>query len=500
MAKRPNVLFIMADQFNAGNLMKDDQARTPNLDQLAEDGVLFQDAYCNNPVCAPSRVSFITGQYPRTHRVLGNNIYELDDTNPDTMPCAFRKKGYQTALVGKSHMIGKWDRDGFEHIRYCDLCDCDRNDPLQNHYYRYLYDLGLADKAEANTKKDDHPGAHSRAFISEIPYEHSLETWTANESIKFLKARDHERPFFLHMSFLRPHPPRSVPIDLGLLYDPEKITLPENAADYFVNKFKGKHETIRKNAEQFSIDPRIPKDENDLKRYMAYYLTVVTMIDEQIGRVIDYLKAINDYENTVIVFTADHGEFAGEHGVTNKNAGIYESIHRIPFILKYPGCAKGKSRGGIVESVDLFPTMSELCSVDYSSEVDGISVLPVAEGVSEGKEFSVCEWDFYHKYKKRITAIRTKDYRLIYFGRELGGELYEAASDPGEMNNLYDEPGYETVKINLLELMLEHVREYSAKSSFKKDIETGYLTRNCLTTLIHKGKKVWSDIEDLYIR
>ena len=128
MNSRPNVLFLMSDQHNAGSLgcAGHSTVRTPNLDRIAASGVRFTRAYCNNPICAPSRVSFATGQYPHTHGILGNNNFELDDRNPDTLAAVFRRRGYQTAIIGKAHMVKRWDAEAYEHIRYCDLCDADR--------------------------------------------------------------------------------------------------------------------------------------------------------------------------------------------------------------------------------------------------------------------------------------------------------------------------------------------------------------------------------------
>lgn len=496
-SKRPNVLYIMTDQHHADCLgAAGRQVRTPNLDQLAAEGVRFTRAYCNNPVCAPSRSTFITGQYPHTHGILGNDIYELSDRNEETLSAVFRRIGYQTALIGKSHMVGAWDREGFEHIRYCDLCDCDRFDPLQNHYFKHLHDHGLAHLYDLGTLPKDHPGSSIRAFESAIPDAHSLETWTGDETLQFLRSRDELRPFFIHMSFQRPHEPYTVPFDSGLLYDPSEIELPESAVDFFECRFEGKPESIRALASTFGGMPYIPENEDDLRRQLAYYYSLITRIDDQIGRVLEELRRTREYDNTVIVFTSDHGDFAGDHGMINKNVGIYESIHRIPFLLKYEGAPAGRVIDGIMESVDMYPTLCELCEVPLPAGVEGRSLVPVIRDGLPGKPHTVCEWSF-PRYSARVNAIRTKRYRFVYYGNG-EGELYDHATDPGELKNLYDNKEYAGIRLQLLEKITDHTNNYRVKSSFPQDRITGSATRNGMTRLLHAGQRNWNELAPLY--
>ncbi|MCS7179736.1 MAG: sulfatase-like hydrolase/transferase, partial [bacterium] len=236
-----NVLWIMSDQHNADCFgFAGRNVKTPSLDKLAENGVVFSNAYCNNPVCAPSRISFITGTYPRTHRHHGNYVYDFNENNFNTISYLARINGYQTALIGKGHMIKNWDKAGFEYIRYCDLCDSEKNNPLSCHYFKYLYDNEIADLYDQGLLPKGHPGKRTQTFISQIPHKHSLEVWTANQTIEFLKNRDPNRPFFILMSFQRPHAPIAPSFDKGLLYKKEDIDIPENAVDLFEKKFSSK--------------------------------------------------------------------------------------------------------------------------------------------------------------------------------------------------------------------------------------------------------------------
>lgn len=413
------------------------------------------------------------------------------------MSAVFRRNGYQTALVGKSHMIREWDEEGFEYIRYCDLIDGDVNDPLQNHYFKHLHDNDIAHLYDLGTLKPDHPGSKMRAFDSEIPDRHSVETWTGNTAIEFLQSRDDTRPFFMHLSFQRPHEPLTVPYDRGLLYDPEEIELPESAKDFFENKFASKPEKMKQHAKTIGGYPYIPENEKDLKRQVAYYFSLITLIDEQIGRVVEKLKETGEYENTIIVFTADHGDFAGEHGLILKNIGIYESIHRIPFIIKYPNGPKNQVKHEMIESVDLYPTLCELSNIAVPSCVEGKSAVSIIEKGERGKDQVVCEWDFPF-YEKRVNAIRTHDFRLVYYGNEEGGELYDLQKDPDELYNLYDQPEYVEIQLRLMQRIMDHINQYNVKATFTQDKQVMKESRNCMTRLLHFGHKNWGDVQSLY--
>ena len=167
--KRQNVLWLMSDQHNAGctAYAEHPDVKTPNLDRIARRAVTFTNAFCNNPICAPSRISFITGQYCHTHRMFGNDNRWMRTPNPTSLASVFQRHGYQTALIGKSHMVPAWDHASFEHIRYTDLIDADISDPRTNHYFAYLDELGLADFFGEGTAKpgqgDVDDGIHAGA-------------------------------------------------------------------------------------------------------------------------------------------------------------------------------------------------------------------------------------------------------------------------------------------------------------------------------------------------
>jgi arylsulfatase A-like enzyme len=489
----------MSDQHNArcAGFAGHPNVRTPNLDRIAERGVNFSHAFCNNPICSPSRICFITGQYMRTHGMFGNDHAEYPVPEPDTIACQFRRYGYQTGLFGKSHMVRRWDEDGFETIRYTDLCDALHDDPTTTHYFRYLDERGLADWYEEGNPKRGQEYTLDGSAPALLPYEHSIERYTGNETLKFLEGRDTSRPFFIQMSFQRPHAPIAPAREHFDLYRPDKILLPESAFDYFENRFAGKPEWMRRMLENGCGYPLADPDPDRLKRCLASYFALITAIDGEIGHVLDHLEAAGEWENTVIVYAADHGDFAGEHGLFHKNFGIYESIHRIPFLLSWPGGPQGLRCDELVESIDLYPTLCDLCDVPLPPGRDGVSLLPVAAGESSGREAVFCEWDWMRPPGK-ISAIRTRDFRLVFYEGDAEGELYDHRTDPGETRNLWDNPAYLQERVRLTDRLLRFTLGYAAKTDMARDRRLGQLKRYSPTDLLHKHRRYWSRLQESY--
>ena len=196
-----------------------------------------------------------------------------------------------------------------------------------------------------------------------LPYEHSNERYTGRETLRFLDERDDSRPFFIHMSFQRPHAPIAPAAEHFDMYNPDDMVLPDSAVDWFENAFAGKPEFQRKLLEGGNTYPLADANPARLKRCLASYYALITAIDSEIGRVLNRLDEMGELDNTVVFYTADHGDFAGDHGLFHKNFGIYESIQRVPFLLSWPGGPQGATSDELVESVDWYPTLCALCDV-----------------------------------------------------------------------------------------------------------------------------------------
>jgi choline-sulfatase/uncharacterized sulfatase len=491
MNPRPNILFLMSDQHNAAcaGFAGHPTVCTPNLDALARQGVRFNHAYCNNPICSPSRICFITGQYAHTHGFLGNNNTEWPHGNLDTLGAVFRRHGYQTAMIGKDHTIRRWDEEAYEHIRYVDLTDAHPSDPRTCHYFQYLVDQGVADLYEDGTLPPDHENNIKGCAIARLPYEHTNEHYTGEESLKFLQNRDRRRPFYLQMSFERPHPNWMPSPEHADLYSAADIQLGPDASDWWEHQWAGRPQFIRDQVAALMKG----KSREDFKKMLAHQFALITVIDMEIGRVLDHLRQTGEIDNTIIIYTADHGDFAGDHGICNKNIGIYESIQRIPLLLRYPGGPQAEARDGIVESIDLFPTLCELADVPVPQTCEGRSFLSHALGKSRGKPQALCEWDF-PQPQRFFNALRTDQYRLVYYDHDRGGELYDHQSDPHEMHNLWEDPDHQSIRLRLMEQLFDRVNRYRRNTDFDADRRQATANRLTPTFLIHKNCGKWSDI------
>jgi len=499
---RKNILWLMSDQHNASccGYRGHPLVKTPNLDSIAARGVDFENGFANSPHCAPSRISFITGQYNHTHGMYGSYHSNWTEPNSATLPCQLRRYGYQTAMVGKAHMARCFDDEGFEFTRYTDLGDAMPQDPRTSHYFNYLCENGLDDFYEEGKPRKGMEYTMDGSKPAKLPYEHSIEHYTGNQALEFLKNRDKERPFFMQMSFQRPHAPIAPAAEYFDMYNPDDVILPDNACDFYENRFKSKPDIIKKKVENGCAYPMADFNKNRLKRVLASYYALITCIDMEIGRVKDYLEESGELENTIIFYTADHGDFAGEHGLFHKNLGIYDSIQRIPFLWSWAGAPQGVKRQQLVESVDVYPTICELCGVPLPSGIEGRSLVPIVmDKNAPGKDEVFCEYDHAGNLGF-VSAIRTERFRLVYYASHKTGELYDHKNDSGETENLYNDPGYLSEKSDLLQRLLGFTMNHMKKTEKVFDEEYNKLNEMLPTQLMHKGRRYWSSLQEAYFR
>lgn len=495
--KKYNVLWLMSDQHNAncmgntGNTI----VRTPFLDEIANDGINFTNGFANNPICSPSRICFMNGQHVHTHGFYGNQNTDVQKENPIFLPSVFRKYGYQTAMYGKAHLVRKWCEDGFEDFAFTDMIDAWSGDPHSCHYFKYLDDLGLADFYEEGTPKAGQGYTLDGTAPAQLPFEHSIEKFTADKALNFLKTRDEDRPFFLNVSFQRPHSPIAPSPEHFNMYSPDEIELPESIYDLYENKFASKPQFMQDHIAKMGEYPLVTKSERELRQVIASYYALITVIDEQIGRIIDKLKEMGEYENTIIFYTADHGDFAGEHGLFHKNFGIYDSIQKIPFIFKYPNCKKGMVSTEFVESIDWYPTICELCGIPVSDKVEGASLVDIMEHNGKGKDEIFCDWAW---GKAKTLAVRTHDKRLVYHAGVKDGELYDHKVDKDETNNLYHNNDYLADRVELTDKVLGFAVNHMCETDIEFDMDMIEKTKFDPVILVQKKKIYWSDLEHTY--
>lgn len=485
--KKTNVLILYSDQHHAGSLgcCGNPYVKTPNLDRLAEEGVLLERAYTQNPICTPSRMSFLSGLYPHN---LG--YYGLMGEAPENIPTLFtyfKKAGYRTGAAGKTHTPCGWiskdldflaDAYGYEIPRL--RCQDRFAEGVQgialNEYSLDLAKEGLLDQRDDKIYPEwfslhrHDAGQGLDGSYSSLDEEHTAEAWTAKKTIEFLeehirKEKNDERPFFFWMTVPRPHQTYRPAKKFWDMYE-DPIPLPENADD----RMEGRHPAaaakkayFKESTEWMSFEPKTY--EAARQRVLRAYYANVTQADDAFGRVLDYLDEKGLRENTLVLYLSDHGEFAGEHGMIEKAPGIaFHCVTHVPAIISFPKLLpQNCRRQGLAESVDWFSTLCEICDIDLPDHVFSKSLLPLLQRGEEVNAYAFTENAF-------SKTIHSPDYKLTVYldeanqGRRFG-ELYDLKNDPGEMKNLFFEEDRKVLVHELsYELLLWLIRTSRVKT------------------------------------
>lgn len=347
--KKPNVILIMTDQMRGDALscLRSPNARTPNLDKMAEEGVIFENAFCNNPVCVPSRISTFTGLYPHQHGAL-NNTGPFLNTLENTLFDLFRKQGYKTGFIGKNHMVKTGDS---ELKKYLD-------------YYKFLDRESFRKYSKFVT-----PFWHCDTYE---PSEKCYTTTHTDDSIEFINKAD--QPFFLYLSYFDPHPPYMAPSEYTSRFSSKDMKIPE----YIAAK------DLSKRLDEFYRGMKLDEiKDSDLTETFRYYYASITYIDDMVGRVINNLKQNGILDNTIVIFSSDHGDFMGEHRMVRKGIFHYDSLLHVPMIWYAPGLIKKRFRvRNLAQSVDFFPTIANFLNLEIPKSLPGRSLKPILEGQS----------------------------------------------------------------------------------------------------------------------
>jgi arylsulfatase A-like enzyme len=445
-APKPNIVYIMTDD-HASHALSCYGSKinfTPNLDRIANEGMLFQNSFCTNSICAPCRAVVLTGKFNHLNGVIDN--VERFDGSQQTFPKLLQEAGYQTAMIGKWHL--KSEPTGFNYWNVL---------PGQGVYYNpVLIEMGV---------RKEHAG-----YVTDIITDFALN---------FLKNRDKKKPFCLMYHHKAPHRNWQPGPKYLKLYDNVNIPEPDNLFDDYANRGRAAKEqdmSIEKtlnNNDLKLVPPRNltpeqkqawdesygPKNEafrkadlqgKDLirwkyQRYMKDYLRCIASVDENVGRLLDFLDRENLSKNTVVVYTSDQGFYLGDHGWFDKRF-IYEESLRMPLLIRYPQEVKpGSVNDALVQNLDFAPTFLDYAGVKIPPDMQGRSLRPTLKGKTPHN------WRksiYYHYYEypavhsvKRHYGLRTKRYKLIHFYYDIDEwELYDLMKDPREMNNVYNDP------------------------------------------------------------
>jgi arylsulfatase A-like enzyme len=476
--QKTNIIFIMSDDhaYQAISAYGSDLLETPNIDRLAEQGMLFNRAFVANSICSPSRATLLTGKFSHLNSVKDN--IDVFDSSQVTFPKILQQNGYQTAIIGKWHL--KSEPTGFDYWKVL---------PGQGNYYHpefrtpkgietikgYVTDITteLAIEYLDSIRNKETPFmlmVHNKA-----PHR---QWWPAMEDIGMFEGHEFPVPANLHddyknMGTAAKEAEMRIIDHMGITLDtkinPNNLQDPENEEFY---KWYGNEYIIRYN--RLSDDEKLKWDavygpiNEDFKnntpkgkaltlwkyqRYMEDYLGTIVSVDRNVGRLLDYLEENGLIENTMIVYTSDQGFYLGEHGWFDKRF-MYEESYRTPLIVSYPGVIEANTKNNdLVQNIDFAPTFLDLAGVEAPEDMQGKSLIPIFKGDNENWRDAL----YYHYYEypgihgvKRHYGVRTDRYKLIHFYYDVEEwEMYDLEKDPNEMTNIYNNPEYKDIQESL---------------------------------------------------
>jgi arylsulfatase len=430
---KPNILFITTDHLRYDTLgyTGDPVIQTPSIDRLAAESIRLNRFFVQNPVCAPSRATFMTGRYTRNHGVKWNGS-KLNE-NEITLVEHLKKNGYQTAMVGKHHIGQQKFAKHIDHsaawgIRrgWKERADGDYTVHDPNEFEQYVRDRG-----HEYVTGYALPGFVEKlgAVPSDLPEDCHIDSYVGMKSLEYLDDVSTDEPFFLWCGFLGPHHPYVPSGRFANMYDPNNLPPFQRDPDDILRK--PPEYGLYFEAEDHKYKGFSDASDEAFREMKAAYYGMVSQIDSQVGLLLDKLEEKGLADNTVVVFLSDHGEFLGDHGIPAKAPFLLDCELHVPCLIRAPGQEPG-DREALTESIDLFPTLSRLAGLDTPDCVQGRDLEPVLAGNDAFRDYVFAEG-----VDKR--CIRTKEWKYIHYPTKPYGELYDLGEDPHELHNLYNE-------------------------------------------------------------
>lgn len=438
--KKPNVLFLLTDDQRAGTIhaLGNEEIVTPNMDRLVHMGTAFPRAHIPggtaSAVCMPSRAMLNTGKTLFHLEECGRNIPK----EHVTMGECFLANGYHSVEIGKWHNgVESFGRsfDYGENIFFGGMWD-HWNVPVNAYKEDGVYEKHINFTPNFSANSDSvsvlaekiHAGVHSTDLFS-------------RSAVDYIRNYSDDKPFFMYLSFLAPHDPRTMPEKYKKMYDPEKISLPPNYAAMPVVNCGWSNKGRDENTEAY---PRTPEA---IRRHIADYYAMISHVDDCIGNVLSALEEKKMLGNTVIVLAGDNGLAVGQHGLMGKQ-NVYEHSVGVPLVMCGPGIPKDKKDDRLVYLLDVFPTLCELCGMEIPDSVDGVSFAEAFRGGREKERKYL-----YYAFQSRIRGVTDGRYKLIAYRTDdlKLTQLFDLETDPYERNNFYDIAGYEDITRRLFE-------------------------------------------------
>lgn len=480
MSQRPNILFICTDQQRADSLgcTGAHWAVTPHLDALASEGALFTHCYVQNPICSPSRASLFTGKYVSSHGLHANGVPLPASQKLFTRTLA--DAGYDCGMIGKQHLhpCDNWQTeprrdDGY---RVFEWAHGPNHRALENDYHRWLrqthpsvYDAIFPDKG-ANERTDFGNRAKTGTPIDHVPAEAHYSHWVAERAIDFIQhERTTKEPFCLVANFFDPHHPFGAPQAFRDLIDVNDIPTPNTRRDELSNK-PAEHQLWSEKSYGGTAAGYQDYTASELQEIRAQYWAMIALIDHEVGRILRALEDSGRADNTLVVFTSDHGEMLGNHQQLLKGPQLYNDLTQVPLIMRWPSAiSAGQRVDELVQWVDLTASLLEVGGCTAGLAVQGESLLPLLRGeAKDWRDWALTEYrdsGFEQSPNIMTTMLRHEHWKLIVWHGEPAtsatrdGELYNLAEDPGELYNLFNDPAHADIrrrlKTKLLDVMAE---------------------------------------------
>jgi arylsulfatase len=433
--KRPNILFLMNDELRSDCVgYVNPVVKTPNLDKLAGESVVFTNAYSTSPSCVPARAAIYTGRYPSQ---CGAPTYiTYLPSSETTFMARLQSAGYYTAAVGKQHFGDTDIRRGYD---YEDLIDPDRPGAESASYVKFLRDAGFQNQAKLRSP------AGRFVFRWTQDQRFHVDDYVGEQAKRWFRdKRPKDKPWFLTVSFHGPHQPFD---GLGLkqekLYRLSDINMPATNSSHLGDK-----------PPHFAaLKPSPALTEEEIRRIRLSYYSKISMIDEKIGGIIDALKVTGEYDNTLIVFAADHGDYMGDFGLVYKGQYLSEVLMRVPMLAKPPMAAyKGRRENAFVNNFDIAATSLVLAGLEVPAEMTAQDLSPFWRGPATAKRRPYCFMDGH-----TLRGVRDQRWKLVHYEDRPYGELYDLQNDPWEKKNLWSDPSTRAIKAELQNHLIDHL-------------------------------------------
>ena len=455
---KPNIVLFFPDQHRgdamgcAGNPV----IQTPNLDRLAENGVVFERCYTSSPLCMPARAALITGQPVNAHGVWGNNLVEADRHGPSHVR-SIRDAGYRTAIIGKTHLYANHRNDGHtrEHAHklrdwgYQDIHEL--RDVVPSERCSCYYADFLADRGRLRVYQDYTRLWWTGAFRgaqpwedppSPLPTDEHIDSYCASQAAAWIRDHEGKQPFYLQVCFTGPHTPFDAPSDFRALYKPEEVPLPILAAP---------EDPVSPQVEQMLKSSRLDgMTEIHARMMVSHYYAKVTLVDHGVGMVLDALADKGVLDDTWVIYTSDHGEMLGDHRLKQKKV-FYEGALRIPLIVRPPGGTETRRTERLADHLDISASLLEAAGAESFESMGRSFATMVAAGArtrgeDPGRRYAFSEVESYYsmarddRYKVTVDSATRQPL-----------ELYDMQEDPRELLNLVEESGHRAVRERFLE-------------------------------------------------